>query len=510
MAAAGLQGLNADQLGVLGTRTKTELLRRKCRESFLAFLPYWKFTDRETGEERTFATLWFGQQEFADLMAVHPYIYALKAGKLGFTELECAWDGWVVMFGPRNARVHLFSRSDDASKELIGYISYGMRHLPPAIRPVFLKDDAGGQSAHSLKFKYSADDTRTIVAYAAGANVSVDLTCQHAHVDELARMAFAKKTWEAVYSTISPEGSCHVVTRGAGEDVFAATLWKAAISGASQLHPFFQPYTARPGRDRAWFEEQAGSMTQQGLKHFAPETPEDALAGDETNPFIAIELWDRCKDIDLPELTAAEPLVVGVDAGVSNDCFAIVGVTRNPAKPEDVAQRVSRLWEPPIGKHIDFDEPENFLKTLIRGGCVKGHPVAGPTGNDSGLLPDECDACAAGQMVPRQNVVQIVYDPYQLESMMQKFRKEGEVWVEPFSQGKDRLIADSSLRNVILNMRIRHVGNADMRQHMENAAAKLDPQETDRLRIVKKAPDKKVDLTVALSMSAYRCLYLLL
>lgn len=113
-------------------------------------------------------------------------------------------------------------------------------------------------------------------------------------------------------------------------------------------------------------------------------------------------------------------------------------------------------------------------------------------------------------MSPKYNVVQIAYDPYQLESMMQKLRKEGEVWVEPFNQGKERLVADSSLRDLILQKRIAHVGNADMRKHMENAAAKLDPQETERLRIVKKSLEKKVDLTVALSMGCDRCLYLLL
>jgi phage terminase large subunit-like protein len=293
--------------------------------------------------------------------------------------------------------------------------------------------------------------------------------------------------------------------------VYAATLWKSAVSGDSKLVAFFMPYTERPGRDRAWYDEQAGSMTPQGLKHFAPINAEDALAGDDVNPFVPIELWDRCHDPTLPELTIEENLVVGVDAGVSNDCFAIVGVTRAPAKPDDVALRVQKLWTPRrIGEHIDFEGPENFLKTLMRGGCVLGHPLAGPEGDDSGLRPDECDACNAGEMTPKYNVVQICYDPYQLESMMQKFRKDGESWVEPFQQGSERLIADSALRDLILGRRLTHTGDPQVRQHIENSAAKLDPDQQDRLRIVKKDQALKVDYTVALSMAAHRCLYLLL
>ena len=225
---------------------------------------------------------------------------------------------------------------------------------------------------------------------------------------------------------------------------------------------------------------------------------------------MPIELWDRCHDPDLPELTIDENLVVGVDAGVSNDCFAIVGVTRAPASPDDVALRVQKLWTPRrIGDHIDFEGPEDFLKTLMRGGCVLGHPLAGPE-EESRLRPDECDACAANEMTPKYNVVQICYDPYQLESMMQRFRKDGESWVEPFQQGSERLIADSSLRDLILGRRLTHTGDPQVRQHIENSAAKLDPDQQDRLRIVKKDQALKVDYTVALSMAAHRCLYLLL
>jgi len=498
------------QRDMLLQQIAVEEQRRACQRSFLNFLPYWQFVNRETGEICSFQKLWAGQQEFAELTARHRWILALKAGKLGFTELECAYDAWVALFGGRNSRVHVFSRDDRAAQELIGYIRFGLRHLPDFLRPAFVeKLDTGegsGATQHSLKFKLGLDDVRRVVCYAAGPNVSVDQSCQHAHVDELARMPFPKQTWQAVYTTIAPEGSCHVVTRGAGEMNFVGTLWEAAAGHSSQLYPFFQPWTARPGRDRGWYELQAGSLTQQGLAHYAPENPADALAGDEANEFIPIGLWDRCWDKDLSPLLpgASDPIVLGVDAAVSGDCFGIVAVTRHPAKHSDVAVRAVRKWDPPPGGSIDFFEPECFLRFLCQGGCAGGHPQYEPWRNSA------CEACESGPYLPPHNVVQIAYDPYQLESMMQSLKRDMVTWCEPFGQQKDRLIADSSLRDLVVNMRISHDGNQTLRDHVQNAGAKVSRDEDSKIRIVKKAPDRKVDLLVATSMAAHRCLYLVI
>ncbi|KKK49928.1 hypothetical protein LCGC14_3130140, partial [marine sediment metagenome] len=216
-----------------------------------------------------------------------------------------------------------------------------------------------------------------------------------------------------------------------------------------------------------------------------PETVTDALAGDEQSSFIPEQLWDACLE-ELPSFApeevglagTKEPVVLGVDAGVSNDCFGIVAVTRHPhpSRHDDVAIRAIRLWEPPKGEHIDFAEPEKFIREICR----------------------------------LYNVVQLAYDPYQLESMMQNLTRDAVVWCEPFNQQKDRLIADSELRDLIVNRRLAHDGNRSLREHFLNAAAKLQAKEDSQIRIVKKAPHRKVDLAVATSMACNRCLYLLL
>src|SRR3990170_5531647 len=88
---------------------------RNLRRSFLEFLPHWQFVNRETGQEGSFSSLWQGQTQLAQIMTQERWVLALKAGKLGFTELACAYDGWASLFGPRNSRVHVFSRDDNAA-----------------------------------------------------------------------------------------------------------------------------------------------------------------------------------------------------------------------------------------------------------------------------------------------------------------------------------------------------------------------------------------------------------
>ena len=48
------------------------------------------------------------------------------------------------------------------------------------------------------------------------------------------------------------------------------------------------------------------------------------------------------------------------------------------------------------------------------------------------------------------NVVQIAYDPYQLHDMMTRLMRQNVAWCNPFSQGGDRLVADSQLYQLIV------------------------------------------------------------
>lgn len=238
--------------------------------------------------------------------------------------------------------------------------------------------------------------------------------------------------------------------------------------------------------------------------------------------FIPLDSWDACFDPSLPMLEPGDktPCVVGVDAATTGDCFGIVVVTRNPANRADVAVRQTKKWDPPKGGRIDYEGPEAFLRTICKGGCAMGHPQMAPFLQAPETCPHRpaegrackecCPACRDGSLIPPLNVVQIAYDPYQLESMMQKFRKEHVAWCKEFSQGGERMEADKALYDLIVNRRLVHRGEPALREHIANSAARQGKHEDTKLRIIKKPSGKKVDLAVAASMACHQCLYLML
>ncbi len=184
--------------------------------------------------------------------------------------------------------------------------------------------------------------------------------------------------------------------------------------------------------------------------------------------FIPIELWDQCLDALPLQKGETTPLVVGLDAAVTGDCFGLVVVSRDPnASAERVAVRAARKWDPPTGGKIDFDQPGEVLRWLKE----------------------------------NFNVVQVCYDPHQLEYFVKKYREELGLWFEGFQQGDRRLLSDKLLYDLIVHKRIRHDGNPDLRTHIMNCNAKIPKDNDDKLRLIKKSETRKIDLAVALSMA---------
>lgn len=181
--------------------------------------------------------------------------------------------------------------------------------------------------------------------------------------------------------------------------------------------------------------------------------------------FVPKEWWDACK-ADVPPLAKDEPIVLSADAGVSNDTFGLIAVSR---ETDIVSVRYSQKWAPPKGGTLDFAKPEVELERL----------------------------CA------EYNVIEVAYDPYQLHDMATRLRNKGLTYFRAFPQGADRLVADKQLYDVIRDKRIRHSGEPDLAEHIQNANAKT---EGDKLRLVKRAEHMKIDLAVALSMATARIL----
>lgn len=205
----------------------------------------------------------------------------------------------------------------------------------------------------------------------------------------------------------------------------------------------------------------------------------DGLSIDRYLPNII--LWDSCAG-PVPPLSPREPLVIALDAATgrdatASDCFGLVGVSRHPERPDDLMVRVIKLWQARAGHEIDFmgtpdaPGPERFIRDL-------------------------CE---------RYAVYQVCYDPHQLVFAAQRFTADGVVWMAPFRQAGERLEADKLLLDLIAQRRITHDGDTDLRRHLMNADRKIDA-ESRKIRIVKRSESLKIDLAVALSMAAKRCL----
>jgi len=501
----------------------------KCATSFGYFLQYWRYEDRETGAIRSFRNLWPGQQELVETMQHVRQIYLLKAGKLGFTELECAYDGWVLRFKQQNARVHVFSMNEDEAILLAKIVRFGMEHMPDWMRLPVATGTAGGDTQKQVMWVAGKDDNRNLRAYPSSPNASIANSCTHAHVDEMARMPWPEQTYSAALSTVPAHGSMHIVTRGAGQGSYSDELWQKAQATESTLKPIFIDYEGRPRipqkempdatqqqRNRQWYEEQRTVFTStQQLNMFAPRTAEEALAPDAEESYIPIEHWDACYVDDLPELLpgSTEVCVLSLDAGISNDYFAATLHTRDPreGKREQASLRRFRVWRPQDDSAgvVDFDAVETWIKMVCLGGCTNGHPNKRP-----GALSDEpdCDACASGSRIQKFNVRHLCYDPYQLHDMMQRLARQSVTWVKAFDQGSERLEGDTDFRQRVMRGDYSHSDNPDnnseMRQSIMNAKIKIPKGEDTKGRMEKRSAKAKIDLAVSAAMGAKRTLWL--
>jgi phage terminase large subunit-like protein len=178
--------------------------------------------------------------------------------------------------------------------------------------------------------------------------------------------------------------------------------------------------------------------------------------------FIPYEWWEACRGEPVP-MDSNTSLVIGVDAAVTNDCFAIVVVSRHDLQ---IAVRYVQIWKPPQGGEIDFSEPEAEIRRLCR----------------------------------EYKVVQVAYDKTELQDMVQRMRRDKVAWFRKFDQGNERASADKALYDRIRDRRIIHRGEADLNEHIRNANADINKAE-NKLRLVKRSTTLKIDAAVALSMA---------
>lgn len=202
-----------------------------------------------------------------------------------------------------------------------------------------------------------------------------------------------------------------------------------------------------------------------------------------TETFVPMEWVYACRRSpeEWPQIDQQrESMVLSLDAATSNDCFGIWMGCRHPKNRQDVLTVYAQKWTPDRGTgKIDFQ------------------------GTDNNPGPER----EIRRLIKSYNIIQVCYDPFQLHDMAGRLKRELPVWFKEFNQGQERLMSDGQFRDLLRDRRFWHRGEPDLMEHLQNANAQIDAQDS-KLRIVKRVEKLKIDLTVAASMGSYTLLRL--
>ena len=320
------------------------------RTGFRVFLDYCYFRPEGGGGTKTLLgpSLWAAQEEFVRQTTLHDFIFFLKARKLGETTIEEAFDAWVARFRDVNARVHMFSRRDDAATESLGRVKFMLTSLPWWLRlPV--ETDNDHEFVMVARTGEKDSDLRTIKAYPTSDRTADEASCTHAHVDELAKMAHPDQVWQTIEPQIVPGGSCHILTTGLGAGNWASEYYDMCRKGEGRHVPVFIDSLQRPDRNQAWLDakrKEFGNETRSKQEY--PMIEDDALYGGGDLVFTHEEIQRAGVDsYSLGPPVRGRKYVKGVDVGRHQDACVILVL--------DITGRDPRTGTPhPDVKHVVY------------------------------------------------------------------------------------------------------------------------------------------------------------
>jgi phage terminase large subunit-like protein len=186
------------------------------------------------------------------------------------------------------------------------------------------------------------------------------------------------------------------------------------------------------------------------------------------SPFISMAAWDRCVDPthSIVPVNEGLPVYVGVDASVKHDSTAIV-CTAWDKKAQQVRLIFHRVYQPSPDEPLDFEQ--TIEQTLL-------------------------------DLRSRFLVRKVLFDPWQMQASAQRLARAG-LKIEEFAQSPANLTtASQNLYELIQGQSIVLYPDAGMRLAASRAVAIETPR---GWRIGKQQQTHKIDLIVALAMSAH-------
>ncbi len=252
-----------------------------------------------------------------------------------------------------------------------------------------------------------------------------------------------------------------------GERIYLGIEGLEVYRNGSQLS-LWNTQPRLPWQTNEYYISEASSMTDEAFNRVHRNTWQSSQS-----KFIPDQWWIECQGILPPLSHNNEPTILAADAAESDDCFGLVLISK---KDNKIVIRYARKWQPKKGKLLQYANPTDPNDTEFPEGEIR-------------------------RLMKEYNIVELAYDKFQLHDMMNRLRVDPGINCRSFKQGDDRAIADKQLYDLAKERRIIHDGNLDLKEHISNANKK---EEGDKVRLVKRQQQMKIDLAVCVSMAAHR------
>ncbi len=218
-----------------------------------------------------------------------------------------------------------------------------------------------------------------------------------------------------------------------------------------------------PWQTERWLEEMRRSLRPHQFQRMIQN-----MFVDNSGSFIEMAQWDKCVDVALGH-TPANPLLpvfCGLDASVKHDNTALL-LTTTDKHSREIRVVDHRIFQPSAAEPLDFED--TIERTIL-------------------------------EWSKRYQLKGVWFDPYQLASTAQRLTKAGIKMIE-YPQSRPNLTACSqNLYDLIMSQSLRCYPDNNIRLAISRATAVESPR---GWRIAKESSSHKIDIVVALAMSAF-------
>ncbi len=284
---------------------------RKCRQSALYFIDTYCSVLSEVEGRWVPFRLWPAQQEALDAVCESRLLVILKARQLGFSWMTLAVALWLAIFHPITTTL-LFSRRDDEAVELLRRLRGMFSRLPAWLQAEVV--EPCGSHEWTLASGSSVKAFPTTGGRSYTANLVV--------VDEADYVPDLTALLDAVKPTVDAGGKLVLLSTADKSTPRSAfkSIYRAAKQGQGGFRSVFHPWSARPDRDLAWYEEQrAYFLARDGstdmLEQEYPASDDEALAPRSLDKRIPYPWLRQCYQEERPlaRLPEGTPSLPGME-----------------------------------------------------------------------------------------------------------------------------------------------------------------------------------------------------